>query len=387
MHKAIVIAPGFGGRWFWAGAGGPSGSGAVEDLAAWRSKQDARAELVLLVPGEEVLLATVPMPATSPARIARALPFALEEHVLDDLQNLHCAAGPRAGNGAIASAAINRQRLSSLLETLAAVDIFPDHACPDSLCIPWDDGAITVFGEGETMHVRWDKCSAAVTDAGTLEPLLDGVRARHGLQDATIRTLQAASRAEFLETCAGQAGAIPLDLLQGEFLPGQRRAGWRTWRLPATLAAALFLLLIAHEALETRQLAATSSALANEIGLQFKAAFPNVARMQTDPAPQIALELRRLRLQAGAGSDTFLGLLGRAAPVLSANPGLQLDRLQFSGATLEMGLTGSQIADLDRLRSGLLAAGLEARQGAAQLDNERVSGTISVSFPGSGAGR
>ncbi len=379
MQNTIFIAPDAGRQWCWS-RGGEARTGSLDELATWLTGRDGRTRLVLLVPGEDVLLARVPMPDSGPARIARALPFAMEEHVLEDPAGLHCVAGPRVDSGTITGTAISRERLAGLLGELGRKGIRPDHACPDCLLVPWREGTIAVLTDGYRALVRWGDCDATAIETVSLPALLDGLTAGDDRDSLEVSRREADGTAGCLEALDPGAAPPSVDLLQGAFLPERRQAGWRTWRLPAALAAALFLLLLVHEGLATRQLAASSKALADEISAGFRAAFPEVSRVQADPAPQITIELRRLRQQAGSGGDLFLELLGRAAPILTANPGVRLERLDFGGAELELGLTAGQIADLDRLRSQFQAAGLTARQGAAQLDNGRVSGSVSVSL-------
>ena len=66
---------------------GPTRSGAVADavpLAAGR-------RVLLLVPGSEVTLAEPELPLRGGARVAQAVPFALEEHLASDVDALHFA--------------------------------------------------------------------------------------------------------------------------------------------------------------------------------------------------------------------------------------------------------------------------------------------------------
>ena len=71
---------------------GPARSGTVADalpLAAGR-------RVLLLVPGSEVALAEPELPLRGGARVAQAVPFALEEHLASDVDALHFAIGSRA---------------------------------------------------------------------------------------------------------------------------------------------------------------------------------------------------------------------------------------------------------------------------------------------------
>ena len=70
---------------------GPVQSGPVADAL---SASQAR-RVVLLVPGSEVTLAEPELPVRGGARLAQAVPFALEEQLASDVESLHFAVGAR----------------------------------------------------------------------------------------------------------------------------------------------------------------------------------------------------------------------------------------------------------------------------------------------------
>jgi general secretion pathway protein L len=387
MESAIVITPRAGRQWAWARAGEVAGSGSLQALANWYGALDGPTKVVLLVPGEDVLLAEVSMPTRNPSRIARALPYALEEHILGDPSSLHCVPGCWRSRETLSCAAIGRGRLEAWLEDLAGQGITPGSACPDTLCVPWTEGTIQVVSMGRRVLVRWGECAAAVVEDTSLDALIQGLRAGSGSGDGTVERHEFPNEDAFLAGCAARADAPPLNLLQGPFLPAQSRAGWRSWRLAAALTLGVLLAAVLLEGLQIRELGRQSGALSQAITAEFRSAFPHVSRVQSDPGPQVELELRRLRQEVGAGQDRFLTLLSRAAPALAASPGLRLERLQYRDGQLELGLTAGRIAELDALRARLQGVGVMASQGAARLDNERVSGTITISTQGSEADR
>ncbi|RPI12964.1 MAG: type II secretion system protein GspL, partial [Lysobacterales bacterium] len=70
---------------------GPVQSGPVADaLAAAQGRR-----VVVLVPGSEVTLAEPELPLRGGARLAQAVPFALEEQLAADVETLHFAVGSR----------------------------------------------------------------------------------------------------------------------------------------------------------------------------------------------------------------------------------------------------------------------------------------------------
>ena len=75
---------------------GPPSSGPLEDAATVAGDRP----IIVMVPSAETSTFAVDLPARG-ARLQAALPFALEEHVADEIENLHFAAGKRMENGKI----------------------------------------------------------------------------------------------------------------------------------------------------------------------------------------------------------------------------------------------------------------------------------------------
>src|ERR1700730_576261 len=92
--------------WLVAGARGarvgPQQSGPLS-LAAARA---AGRRVCVLVPGADVLLAEPDVPVKAGARLQQLVPYALEEHLADDIDDLHFAIGRRAGEASRAPVAV-----------------------------------------------------------------------------------------------------------------------------------------------------------------------------------------------------------------------------------------------------------------------------------------
>ena len=74
--------------------------------------------VIVLVPAEDVLLTSVHIPARSQAKIRAALPFALEEDLADDVEDLHFAVGDRQENNRLPVAVVSREKMSRWQERL-----------------------------------------------------------------------------------------------------------------------------------------------------------------------------------------------------------------------------------------------------------------------------
>lgn len=371
MSAPTLIRPHANDGWQWHRAGAGGGAGALAEFSRWAEAQGG-GETVLLVPGERVLLTEADMPSTDPARVARALPFALEDDLVEEPERVHCAAGPWVAPRRVSAAVVRASELRGWLDALAEAGVEPAHAVPDPLCLPWRDGELHLAHEGDRVLVRWGECRGLAIEAEAADALVGMIADRAG----GLRLVE--HGAVDLAALADGIADAPVDLLQGPFLPRALRAGWRRWRLPAALAAAAVLLLLGVRWAETRQLEQRVEVLETAVRDRFGEVFPEVRRVQADPGPQIEARLRSLRGAGGAAGDTFTGLLGAVAPLLAASPGVTLQSLYYRDGSLEIGLDAGSLSDIDGLRLRLRAEGLDATQGATRLDGGTVSGTLTV---------
>ena len=75
--------------------------------------------VIVLVPATTVLTTTVDIPIRGGSRLQTALPFALEEHLADDVENLHFASGTRRDSGLLPVAVVAHTYMQDWLEQLS----------------------------------------------------------------------------------------------------------------------------------------------------------------------------------------------------------------------------------------------------------------------------
>src|ERR1700676_4622126 len=94
--------------------------------AVWRS-----GKIVVLAPAAQILLAEPELPPGSGAKLARAVPFALEEQLTEDVDQLSFAIGRRRPNGGTPVAAVSRAVLQGWISDLNAAGLQPLAIYPD----------------------------------------------------------------------------------------------------------------------------------------------------------------------------------------------------------------------------------------------------------------
>ena len=72
----------------------------------------------VLAPASDCLLTTVSVPGSNRQKLVRAVPYALEEQLTVDVEDLHFALGPELGDGNHAVLVIAIERLESILDSM-----------------------------------------------------------------------------------------------------------------------------------------------------------------------------------------------------------------------------------------------------------------------------
>ncbi|MGQ0587861.1 MAG: type II secretion system protein GspL, partial [Gammaproteobacteria bacterium] len=335
-----------------AGAGIQAQHGTLDAILA----QAAGRRVVLFVPAADVRLASVQVPAQGAQRILQAAPYALEDHLAEDVDTLHFALGaPGAADGAHPLAIVARSRMDAWLAPLRARGVRPDAVVPESLCLPEPDaGRWAGLADGGRITVRtgpYAAFSCTLEDLGPTLQLADP-DARATLRVFSTREVEfdfsrAGRPAELLPGYASALEVLArhwqpsasIDLLQGAY---SEKKDWqrvaRPWRLAGSLAAVW--LVVAAAALATgtwqtgRELAAQNQSNFERCQQLFPAQCIDEYKV-TDVVEQQA------RLRGGGTQASLVQLLGTLGSALQANPGLALQSLEFREGTLHASLTGA----------------------------------------------
>ncbi len=241
-------------RWRRTEPGGAVRQGSQRGLEGLASA----GEVVVWTPAAETLLLRARLPTRSSSKIAQALPFALEDQLIDAPEKLHFAFTHEA-DGALAVAVTRRERMEGWLAALAAAGLAPARLAPVTLSLPLADRAWTLaFRDGEMvlrcgLHAGFGGPRES-QPPGWLHTVLAEARAeakapeRILLLDAPEDLDSAAWRTALglpLEPLASSRAAVPvapLDLLQQRYVQrGGRGAALQRAYLPAAALLAAWL--------------------------------------------------------------------------------------------------------------------------------------------------
>lgn len=373
MSELVLAQPLGGRRWRWWPAGGGSRPSDGEAAALARFTRGRR--VCVLVPAEQVLLTEVQVSARRRREVLQAVPYALEDQLLEEVEATRFGIGEREPEGRVAVAAMNRARLEAMVEPLRLARVRVQAVLPDCLALPRAAEGWTLLAEGGRLVARTGPLAglALETDAALAAlaellartprpprvrllaaPGVDGAAlaarlGRAGLGEVAVEQLANAAAAYG----APESTALALDLCP----PAAEAPGaGRLWMASAALLLAALGLhagLLAWRALAAeRELAAVRA----ESEALFRESFPEVGRL-VDLRVQAAREVERMRARAAA-EEPALGLLLAAAQARAARPQVSVAAVDYvEGAlTLELGAPGA--ADFDAYAEALAAAGV-----------------------------
>ncbi|MCB1878046.1 MAG: type II secretion system protein GspL [Chromatiales bacterium] len=374
----IYLNPTVSGEYRWVVSGmdgtGPRAEQGSLELAAARARGN---RVTALASARDVLLTRASLPSLNRQRLRQAVPFALEDHLATEVDDLHFALGGRDESGDLAVAVIDRERLGEGLERLSEAGISCDSVVPEPLALPREPGQWTIWADGDRAVVRSGDLAGFETDTDNLESVLQLAWQAAGekpgkviligagelpipdLEETELSVHRHNNALDPLGELAREVAArrSGLDLLQGDFSAseqmGQVLRPW--WGVLAALLIVLFVQL-GSMAVENHQMSARIEAMDQEIQTLFREALPDVRNI-VDPRVQMQRALEKLQAGNSAGPQGFLGLVAGASSILSSQPGLKLQGIAYRDGRLDIDLKIGDLQALDRLKQLLTQDG------------------------------
>jgi general secretion pathway protein L len=406
MRNTLLLRkdPGNESVWRWLqldDKGRPQGSihaGALSDAASEASGQ----RVVVLVSGADCLLTRVSIPGGSRQKLLRAVPYALEEQISEEVENLHFAVGSTQVDDAWPVAVINKQFMDELTEDFSEAGLDVQQVTPEVLALPYSDDETSVLVENDVALVRTDSTTGFAVDSDNLGILLAAQMTddESALSPLRLFVREDSLRADMMEL-VGETRVEPfngdainvfargldtrsINLLQGDY---SRSGDWaallRPWRATAALFVAGILVSNVVMGIDYFRLSKESEQLRAQIEQTFKDALPETRRI-VNPRIQMQQQLDKLQRQQGAGGG-FLSLLGQSGSVLRGKEGVEVSAATFRAGRLDVELTVSNLQLLDQLKQALMESGrLSVEiQSATTGKDQRVQSRLRIEGVGS----
>lgn len=328
-------------------------------------------ECIVIVPAQDVLLTQVLMPKLGRDRLLQALPFAMEEQLIDDVENLHFAIGPYLTDS-FPVAVVAKQKMALWVETLKKINLKPAAIFPLNFVLPYEENHWVANTYDHISTVRTGKFSGFGCDESNLEVLLDTQKKENitivRSTDSEIKLLE--NNFTFIDD------SPPINLLQGDFR-GKRKSSQtkNIWKMAGILTAVFVGLLFLSNAISFFILYRQENMIQNNIIKIYKRNFPKATEMVS---PRSKMEQKLKKVVTDQSKNNFLILLGLIGKSLSETKGIYFQHLEFHESQLTLELSASSFDDLDAFTKSLTNQGLSVNRQNAAVAGTQVKASLIV---------
>ncbi len=356
------------------------------------------------------------MPIRGSAKLAQALPFAMEEQLAEDVDKLHFAAGKRGDEGRVAVAAVRHEYMEEWQAQFKAAELEPYAMYADGDALGDIPRTAILLVDGTTATLRDVDGSLAVSELADIEAFVDLWLAgkRSGEEDASVEPINLLvygsleheavlrpladawlDKVESLDLKLLPEGALSklasqaisgtgVNLLQGRYA---RRSDlmrfWPAWRVAAVLLLGLAALIVGVKAAELYRMKRQEQGLDQAIEAAFRYTFPDVREIR-DSRAQWDSKLRSVgRPGAATGSGRFLEILQAVAGAVASASAAELEAMNYRDGVMELRLKAPDVDTLDRIQKHVRdTGGLTAEIQSANAEGDQVLGRLQVKVPG-----
>jgi general secretion pathway protein L len=350
--------------------------------------------VVVLVPAEDVALHEARVPGgRNRQRLLRAIPFALEEQLASDVEDLHFALGAPLGDDRYPVAVVERRQMDAWANLLRDAGISAHQWVPETLALPCSEQGWSLLPDGERVVVRSAEFSGFACDADNLRVMISLLAGGDQLPEKarvyghdTVELVGVdveldTSQPQSLNILAqGWAQGPVIDLLQGAY---SRREEWgrllRPWKATAALLLVGLLLAGTSTGVNYYRLTQLEQRLTADIEALYKQTFPDARRI-VDPRAQMEQQLKQLQRRAGGGSADFLAMFAETASVVRSAQGISVQGASYRDGRLDLELQADNLQLLDGLKQALASSGrMNAEiQSATTDNNQKVKSRIRI---------
>jgi len=319
----------------------------------------------LVLPGHSVTIITIKMPKLSRAKLENALPFALEDKLIEDINALHFTILNIDKNNNVTVAVIAKQKLRGYLDLFKTTGIKIIRIIPETLALPYSKPSI--FELENYFIARTDKYNGFVFEKANLDLATEGKK--YELINTTKNFLDY-SLDYILEN-------QKINLLHSE-LAGNKDLNKhkKTWQITAAIGAIAVALAFVNPLTSyfiLKKQASTSEIAINKI---YKKHFP---KAKTIVAPKSRMQSKLKKLNNNATDNVMLHLLSITGNTVNKTHAVNLQQLDFKNKSLSLQVTAESFNKLDSFTANLKEQGLKVKQQNASSEKNKVKANIIIS--------
>jgi len=363
-------------------------------------------KVIVFVPGTDVLLCEPVLPVKSGAKLLQIVPFALEEQLAADVEDLHFALGKRDARPGTPVAVVARGQMDGWIAALTEAGLQPEAIYAETSVLPVTPNGITLLVDDTRVYVQRDGTPGAVLD---VEPLIEALQlalaaGEEAREHVTIYLTEDVYESErdlleglreftaslqlkllpdgvlpLLATNAFQS--TPVNLLQGPYaVKTKLKLSFQPWRYAAMLAAAFLVLHLGLKVWQFYDLQRSELRLDDEITQVFQQGMPGAPV----PEPVAARKQFESRLNGLRGSGPVGGMLSALSTLgeaLAQAPGTNIETLSYRENTLDLRVLAPSVDALDKIQHVATEHGVTTQIQSTSPRDSKIEGRLQLKTP------
>ena len=338
--------------------------GSLRDLAS----QANQYPVIVVLPGEQVTFFTTKIPGNNRQRVRQALPYTLEDYLVDDVETLHFSIADEVSDENYQVAVTDKAYFKAIINELKHVNINPLMITADYMLLADNDvvfeSARRVLFNGSKLKFTADLASVVnqhdiFFNKDSSLTLVRNETQVHSESELEKCLSENIVKKEFCEgdeqVCLVKFGSYDngINLLQGAF---RKKRNWSQTRKKWLPLAALLLIWLSLQGgmflVDYINLTTQNKKLNSEIVRIYRNTFPDSHRV-IDAQAQMKQQLASLKKRKGQQGRGFTEMLSASSEVLTRFKGLKIKSLRYFDGQINLELQLESLQELDKLKKQL----------------------------------
>ncbi len=352
-------------------------------------------EVVVFVPARDVLLLSAELPKMNRTRMMQALPFALEEQLIADVEDLHFALQDPVANGRTSVAVVAIAKMHEWMGQLKEWGVHPNVMMSAVFALPWGSQSWSVAVTRDAITVRDDLYHGFGSELDTIEFMLQALLSETKTLPESIKLLNftsevisfafsvpieevpVASEKDLLSYSSVNKHISGVNLLQGGFAvkSNKRLELHFGWKLVSLLAVTIAIVLFIKPIVSNIILSSELRSVNNQIARIYKRHFPQSVSIV---APKQRMQEKLQQLAANTSDSQVLLQLGIIGKALERNDHIRITRYDYQNGDASIDLNATDSDSFTQFTDFLTDRGLTVKQQNANLIGGRINASIQI---------
>lgn len=354
-------------------------------------------QVIVLLPVEDIFLTQLSIQAKNKKQLAKAIPYALEDELADDIEELHFASGAKNADGTYPVAVISKTKLDQLIDKLEELKIVPHIITIDIFGLHLENNQWTLSVDQKHVLARIGANNGFGCELRDLKDFIQitSDEQEHKPEMINIYCHPDADIGDLIHEpnvylhdfwsptnfVTGFNSAQSINFLQGPYAKADKQSKTlRPWKIAAVLASIWVGLLMTQIGIESWQLNKADKQLTAEIDKVFLKTFPQATSTQ-NARKRMEQELKRLTSDSSSQKTDadFLKLLHHISYELNKEDNASITSIRYRGNELSLEIQTKDVQILEKAKSSLLAKNIKAELKSAKSEGDFIRAQLLVS--------